>query len=107
MRSVLDRESRRQVSVRAFNEWIESANDSMGHLGTVAFRCECGDAGCAHAIELTRAEYEAIRAHPTRFAIARNHENPSDTVVAEHERFAVVEKVVSRYVRFAHRTSPR
>ena len=36
-----------------------------------------------------------MRSHPTRFIIARNHENPeSDRVVAEHERYTVVEKIV-------------
>ena len=31
---------------------------------------------CTCAIALTLAEYEAVRAYATHFAIARNHENP-------------------------------
>lgn len=108
MPNTLERESRRQVRVRDFNEWIESASDSMGALaGTVAFRCECGDRRCECAIELTRAEYEAVRAHSTRFAIVVNHESPVDTVVSEHERYAVVEKLVGRSSRHARTTYTR
>ena len=58
-------EARHQVRTRAFNEWIEGANDSMGrHAGTDPVRCECGDAACVHGIALTRAEYERVRSHP-------------------------------------------
>ena len=43
-----NREARHQTRTRAFNEWIEGANESMGlHTGTDPFRCECGDGGCA------------------------------------------------------------
>jgi len=103
------REARHQTRTRAFNEWIEDASESMGlHAGTDAFRCECGDGGCAYPIALTRAEYELVRAHPTHFAIARNHENPeSDRVVAEHERYTIVEKLVGQASRQARRTDPR
>ena len=60
---------------------------------------------CAHGIALTRAEYERVRAYPVRFAIAHNHENPeSDQVVAEHERYTVVAKLVGQTARQAHRT---
>ena len=102
-------EARHQVRTRAFNEWIEGANDSMGcHTGPDSFRCECGDAACAHGIALTRAEYERVRAYPARFAIAHNHENPeSDQVVAEHERYTVVAKLVGQAARQAHRTYKR
>lgn len=103
------REARHQTRTRRFNEWIEGANDSMGsHAGTDPFRCECGDAACAHGIALTRAEYELVRAYPARFAIAHNHENPeSDQVVAEHDRYTVVEKLVGLSSRQARRSYPR
>jgi hypothetical protein len=104
-----NREARHQGNTRVFNEWIEGANESMGvHAGTDAFRCECGDGGCLHAIDLTRPEYESVRSHSTRFIVARNHENPeSDRVVAEHERYTVVEKLVGLSSRQAHRSDPR
>ena len=106
---VRNSEARHQTLTRAFNEWIKGANESMGpHVGTDPFRCECGDRRCADLIRLTRMEYERVRAHPTRFAVAHNHENPeSDGVVAEHERYSVVEKLVGRSARQAHRSYPR
>lgn len=109
MSDLRNREARHQTRTRAFNEWIEGANESMGlHTGTDPFRCECGDGACAHLIALTRTEYESVRAHATRFAIARNHENPeSDRVVAEHERYTIVEKLVGQASRHAHRSYPR
>ena len=109
MSQLRNSEARHQTLTRAFNEWIENANESMGlHTGTDPFRCECGDNDCANPIRLTRSEYERVRAHPTRFAIAHNHENPeSDGIVAEHERYSVVEKLVGRTARQAHRSYSR
>jgi hypothetical protein len=106
---VTDAEACYQVSTRAFNEWIEDANESMGpHTGTDPFRCECGDPSCTHDIALTRVEYESVRAYPTHFAIAHNHENPeSDQVLAEHERYSVVAKLVGRAAQQAHRSYER
>ena len=103
-----EREARQQTQTRVVNEWIERANESIGlHPGTDPFRCECGDGSCEHAIELTRAEYESVRASATRFAIAANHEHPGDRVVAEHERYTVVEKILGRGSSLAHRSYTR
>ena len=102
------KEGHRQTRTRAFNEWIEDASESMGLTGAATFRCECGDGACAHRIPLTRTEYERVRAHPTRFAIPPNHENPeSDRVVEEHERYSIVEKLVGPASRRAQRSYPR
>ncbi len=102
-------EALRQTRMREFDEWIEQASESFGlGSGLRTFRCECGDRGCAHAIDLTRPEYESVRAEPIRFAIELNHENPeTDCVVAEYERYAVVEKLVGEIARQARRSSRR
>jgi hypothetical protein len=103
-----EREARRQTHVRDVNEWIEGAHESVGfHQGTGSFRCECGDTACTHVIELTRAEYEWVRASAIRFALAPNHEHPGDRVVAERERYTVVEKLVGRQSRRALRSYER
>jgi hypothetical protein len=103
-----EREARQQAHTRAVNEWIEGAHESIGvRQGAGWFRCECGDASCEHAIELTRAEYESVRASATCFALAPNHEHPGDQVVAEHERYTVVEKLAGRASRRAVRSYPR
>ena len=103
-----NREARHQGRTRAFNEWIEAANESMGfHTGTDPFRCECGDGGCGHPVDLTRAEYESVRSHSTRFIVARNHENPeSEQVIQENERFATVETVTAEATKLARRSDP-
>ena len=102
-----DREARQQARTRAVNEWIEGANASIGVQGAGWFRCECGDESCEHAIALTRAEYESVRTSAVRFALAPNHEHPGDRVVAEHDRYTVVEKLVGSASRHALRTYPR
>lgn len=103
-----DREARQQAHTRDVNEWIEAAHENIGiRQGGGWFRCECGDGSCEHTIELTRAEYESVRASAIRFALAPNHESPSDRVVAEHERYTVVEKLVGHASRRALRTYPR
>jgi hypothetical protein len=37
------------------------------------FFCECSDAQCLERVKLTLAEYEHIRAEPTRFVVQSNH----------------------------------
>ena len=102
------REARQQAHTRDVNEWIEGACESMGvGKGATWFRCECGDGRCERAIELTRAEYESVRASATRFATAPNHEHPGDRVVAEHERYTIVEKLVGKAARTARRSYAR
>ena len=102
------REAKRQAHTRDVNEWIEAAHESLGvRLGQGWFRCECGDCRCEHAIALTRAEYESVRASAIRFALAPNHEHPGDRVVSEHDRYTVVEKFVGRGSRHALRSYGR
>lgn len=64
--------------------------------GLLEFICECSDAECTERIVLTADEYTAVRAHPTRFAIASGHEAPRfERVVAAKAAFSVVEKPLS------------
>jgi hypothetical protein len=56
--------------------------------------CECSVAGCADSLEITPAEYEAVRAVGTRFVVVPGHELPAiERVVAGSDRFRVVEKL--------------
>lgn len=60
------------------------------------FICECGDSACTKGIVLTALEYDAVRDHPTRFAIAVGHEiDRIERIVAVHTEFTVVEKPVA------------
>jgi stearoyl-CoA desaturase (delta-9 desaturase) len=110
MASWRDRESEKQARSREENE-SRARRCGIGTIhdeGVSPFRCECGDAACTCAIRLTAAEYESVRAYATRFAIARNHENPeSEQLVEEHQRFAVVETVSAEAAKLARRSNPR
>lgn len=57
------------------------------------FTCECGRRDCAERVAMTVAEYHAIRAESTRFAVVPGHELPEvETVVERHPTYVVVEK---------------
>lgn len=59
----------------------------------VSFRCECARLGCNLLIELTLAEYGAVRRHSRRFFVAPGHELPQvETVVETRGNYVVVEK---------------
>ena len=107
MTSWQQRESDRQARSREQNEWTAHARaDTYGWMST--FRCECGAEACTCPIRLTLGEYESVRAYATRFAIARDHENPEiEQVISEDERFAVVEIVSGEAAKLARRSYPR
>jgi ANTAR domain-containing protein len=91
---------------RRLNEHVAAGAEMPGDA-LQGFLCECGDADCIDAISLTRAEYEAVRADPTRFAIVPGHELPEiERVVETHERYAVVEKLGATAA-VAEETDPR
>jgi hypothetical protein len=86
-------EAAQQCAIRDVNEAAELINMHEGAVRT-AMRCECGDPTCLAAVQLTHAEYEAVRAYGSRFLIERNHENPeSSWVLCEDARFAVIDVV--------------
>ena len=61
------------------------------HAPEAEFFCECGDSRCTERINLTLAEYEAIRAMPGRFLVWPGHEGtPFRRIVASTDRFSVV-----------------
>jgi hypothetical protein len=87
-------EAAQQCASRDANETAERANTARSHGRRVALRCECGDPTCLAAIEMTHAEYEAVRAYGSHFLIEPNHENPeSSWVLRENARFAVIDVV--------------
>ena len=58
------------------------------------YLCECGDEECFERLQLSKDEYETVRAHPARFFVAPGHEDltAGEVVVAECNRYSVVEK---------------
>jgi hypothetical protein len=82
-------------------ELFREANEKVAELGRsleasghelTPFLCECAEPRCTRVLRLTSKEYEAVRAHPSRFVVLPGHEHPDERVVAESERYAVVEK---------------
>jgi len=55
--------------------------------------CDCADPSCYGRMRMTRSEYEAIRAEPTRFALLPGHVFwEAERVVEERDGYLVVEK---------------
>jgi hypothetical protein len=78
------------------------------HGELINFACECGRATCAEPITMTLTEYEAIRARPTHFAVAPEHEQLEIEVVIErHPTYFVVEKREPDAKEVARETDPR
>lgn len=94
---------------REVNERVLGINERFGiDDDRVSFICECGQLACAERIDLTVAEYEAVRSSPVRFALVRGHDDPSvETVVEQNERFAVVEKLPGGPAELAAAEDPR
>lgn len=105
--SFQERVGRNQATYREVNEAIELDQEPADESSVVRFVCECARTDCRSIVELTPAEYEAIRANPRRFVIVDGHELPEvERVVERHERYAVAEKV-DRASRVAEETDPR
>jgi hypothetical protein len=89
-----DELARRQTMFREVNENIASLTDLLAETGHQIFICECSDTACAESLDLTAEEYDAVRAHPTRFAVRPGHQiTEIERVVDGNGRFLVVEKI--------------
>jgi hypothetical protein len=84
-----------QSLFRGINERINALNEAFSMvLPRGEWVCECADAVCVQPIEMTGADYEAIRAHPNHFAVVPGHELAEvDGVLEDHDHYLVVEKI--------------
>jgi hypothetical protein len=74
----------------------------------IGFTCECARAECAEPIPVTAAEYEAIRAESTRFAVAPGHEDPEiERIIERRPTYLIVEKRDEEAQEVARETDPR
>jgi hypothetical protein len=89
-----DARERNEALFREVNERIEDAGTGLAPEDVpMEFLCECDDPDCVEKVNATRAEYEAIRAVPTRFVVLPGHEDPDiEHVVQQTDHFLVVEK---------------
>lgn len=106
--SWVDEEAKTRAMFRVVNERIAELGEGFQLAGRTPFVCECGNRDCLARIELTRAEYETVRAHSRRFVLAVDHENPAvEIVVSDNGRFAVAETLVGEESRIPEETDPR
>jgi hypothetical protein len=55
--------------------------------------CECRRATCVQRIEMSRVEYEVLRAKDTHFALYPGHADPEiERVISSHKGYEVVAK---------------
>jgi hypothetical protein len=84
--------AKNETIFRAGNEIIDNA--AGGRVEKAPYLCECGEKSCLARVELTPAEYEAVRAHPARFLVVPGHEDltAGEVVVEQYDRYTLVEK---------------
>ena len=94
---------RNELLFREVNERVEDAQDNGEPFEMI---CECRDTDCTATIPITQAEYEALRADSTTFAVVPGHERPTEAVVQRGENFNVVRKLGTEGA-VAEETDPR
>ena len=84
-----------QSLFREINERVETLTEREATVTErINFVCECAMTDCTARIELTHADYEAIRANPRRFFVLPDHVFPeAEEVVGQEEGYVIVEKV--------------
>jgi hypothetical protein len=106
----MEREGKQRVAMNeaTFRKVNEGMKDGQAGSDLLSFVCECGRLHCTRIIQLTREEYEGVRADPRRFAIVDGHELPEvEEVVERHDRYFVVEKTGAPEAEIVEHTDPR
>jgi hypothetical protein len=91
-----ERRARNEAIFREVNERVEEVSSRLSALGDesalTGFVCECSREACAELVEITHAQYEAIRSDALRFLVRIGHEDLTlDRVVERHPAFFIVE----------------
>jgi hypothetical protein len=84
-----------EVRFRAINDRVERDLERVVYSPDelLPFVCECAQRTCSTTIELTRDEYERVRADSILFAVAPGHEIADiEDVVERHARYFVIRK---------------
>ncbi len=89
------RAARNQSLFRAVNERMRDLSEKFQVANkTFVVACECADGTCVEMIDISREEYEAVRAEPRHFVVRPEHVlHDVERVVGEKGGYAVVEKV--------------
>jgi hypothetical protein len=90
------RAARNQSLFREINERVKQLNEGFSMVLPVGeWICECADDTCVDRIELSAAEYEAVRIDGTHFLVAAGDQHvflDVETVTERTDRYWVVEK---------------
>ncbi len=91
------RAAQHQTLFREINERVKDLNEGFSFVSPVGeWVCECANDTCTELIEMTAAEYEAIRSDGARFFVATGDEHvwpDVEKVIERGERYWVVEKI--------------
>jgi hypothetical protein len=89
-----DRAAQNEAVFRRVNERLEDINESFQvATDTAEFVCECASIECAERVQMTLAQYEALRRVPTHFIVKPDHVLPEEERVVERQaQYVVVEK---------------
>jgi len=66
---------RRSSLFREVNARIRELNSRSEMPGSAGFFCECGEAGCTDILDLSVADYDALRSRGDGFLVKRGHES--------------------------------
>jgi hypothetical protein len=102
-----ERLARNESFFREVNERINDVADGLQGEHVYEFFCECADPQCTERIELSSADYEWVRASPTRFVLAPGHVSPEIEHVVEREDEHVVVEKLGFAARIAAKLNPR
>ena len=96
VRELQNRSLRREVNER-IAELIDGFHASEAGETAMTVFCECGSEECMAPIETTLAEYQAVRAGPTRWVISSAHIDMSaDSIIARRNGYALIEHASDR-----------
>jgi hypothetical protein len=100
-RELQSRSLRREVNERIAG-LIEGFHDSTAGDPAMTVFCECGSEECMAPIETTLAEYQGVRAGPTRWVISSAHiDTTADSIIARRNGYALIEHASDRLSRKA------
>jgi CheY-like chemotaxis protein len=81
----------RSAFSRSVNDDLVSLSVTHGSIRRIV--CECSRRRCDELLDVTIADYKAVRAHPTRLLVVPGHELPGvQRVVTQGRRVAVVQE---------------
>lgn len=88
-----DKRTQNEAIFRAANERLKDRLSGLEVAGEIPFVCECGDADCLQAVELSREAYEEVREEDDHFFMLAGHEDlDTEDVVARRNGYLVTQK---------------